>query len=80
MMLCFSGSRLGFDGMLIYDRAGGLGGRGSGFGGDERMQGQQGSHSGHGSFLLLAQDYGYSRNTQLYCRVKDKMFGACYVK
>jgi hypothetical protein len=33
-----------------------------------------------GSFLLLAQHYGYSRNTQLYCRVKDKMFGACYVK
>ncbi|CAM6034641.1 unnamed protein product [Sphagnum compactum] len=47
--------RPGFDGMPIYDRAGGLGGRGSGFGGDERMQGQQGSHSGHGSFLLLAQ-------------------------
>jgi hypothetical protein len=61
VMLCFSGSRPGFDGMPIYDRAGGLGGRGSGFGGDEGMQGQQGSHSDHSSFLLLAQYYGYSR-------------------
>jgi hypothetical protein len=50
-MLCFSGSWPGFDGMPIYDRAGGLGGRGSGFGGNERMPGHQGSHSGHGSFL-----------------------------
>ncbi|CAK9204840.1 unnamed protein product [Sphagnum troendelagicum] len=61
-------------GFLGDGRAGGLGGRGSGFGGDERMQGQQGSHSGHGIFLLLAQYYGYSRNTQLEGLMSYKQF------
>jgi hypothetical protein len=36
----------GFDGMPPYDRTGGMGGRGSGFGGDERLQGRQGGRSG----------------------------------
>ncbi len=61
VMLHFSGSRPGFDGMAPYDRTGGMGGRGSGFGGDERLQGRQGGRSGPsmfeipGSHKLIAQ-------------------------
>jgi hypothetical protein len=61
-MLCFSGSRPGFDGMPIYDRLGDWEAE------DLALVGMKECKDNKvailvGSFLLLAQHYGYSRNT-----------------